>query len=118
MAATGCDLVLGARRFKKLEALADELRGAGVKVLPLEVDLTSVEQIEAFTRAAQAEFTARRYDSAMEHVTAVLEGDPRNVEALPQRAHSLQPLGLALRDQPVGADVGHQAQLAANRPPD
>jgi 3-oxoacyl-[acyl-carrier protein] reductase len=56
LAATGCDLVLGARRFKKLEALADELRGAGVKVLPLEVDLTSVEQIEAFTRAAQAEF--------------------------------------------------------------
>ncbi|HLV60678.1 MAG TPA: SDR family NAD(P)-dependent oxidoreductase, partial [Fredinandcohnia sp.] len=46
LAALGCNLVLGARRVDRLEALARELSGVEVRALPL--DVTSRESCEAF----------------------------------------------------------------------
>ena len=56
LAATGCNLVLGARRLEVLDDVAQELTGGGIEVLPLAVDLTSVDAIEVFTAAALERF--------------------------------------------------------------
>lgn len=56
LAATGCNLVLCARSAAKLDAVADELSGAGIDVLAVPTDLTSVEQIDDLARAALARF--------------------------------------------------------------
>lgn len=52
LAALGCNLVLGARRVDRLEALARELSGVEVRALPL--DVTSRESCEAFAAAIDA----------------------------------------------------------------
>lgn len=51
LAALGCNLVLGARRVERLEALRDELAGVEVRALPL--DVTSRESCEAFASAIE-----------------------------------------------------------------
>ncbi len=53
LAAEGADVALLARRGERIEALAEELRGTGVRALPIEVDVTERERAEeAVTRAA------------------------------------------------------------------
>ncbi len=55
-AGQGADLVITARRLEKLEALAAELRGLGVRVLPVKCDVTNTESVNAAAAAAEAEF--------------------------------------------------------------
>jgi short-subunit dehydrogenase len=58
MARHGCHLVLAARRLERLEALAAELEGSerGVTALPLQVDVTKLDQVETAVEA-----TLKRY---------------------------------------------------------
>ena len=54
----GGHLVVAARRRDRLEELTRELRDeTGVDVVPLEVDLTSPEQIESFFERASSHWT-------------------------------------------------------------
>ena len=55
-AGQGADLVITARRIEKLESLAEELRGMGVRVLPLKCDVTDRAQVDAAAAAAEQEF--------------------------------------------------------------
>lgn len=55
-AAQGADLVITARRLERLEALAEEIRGMGVKCLPLKCDVTDPEQVNQAAAAAEREF--------------------------------------------------------------
>ena len=52
----GADLVITARRIEKLEALAEELRSYGVKVLPLKCDVTDSAMVDAAATATEKEF--------------------------------------------------------------
>jgi len=56
LAGTGCNLVLAARTAAKLDAAAEELSAAGVEVLTVPTDLTSVEQIDALCAASLERF--------------------------------------------------------------
>lgn len=57
LAAEGMDVALGARRSKELEALARELEQEhGVDALPFEVDVRSLEQVQAFADATAEAF--------------------------------------------------------------
>ncbi|HEY43687.1 MAG TPA: SDR family oxidoreductase [Anaerolineae bacterium] len=53
MAQHGCHLVLAARRLEHLETLAEELEGVkrSVTVLPLQVDVTKLDQVEMVVEA-------------------------------------------------------------------
>lgn len=55
-AAQGADLVITARRIEKLEALAEVIRGMGVKCLPVKCDVTDTESVNAAAKAAEDEF--------------------------------------------------------------
>ena len=55
-AAQGADLVITARRLERLESLAEELRAAGVRVLPLKCDVTDSDQANEVAAASEAEF--------------------------------------------------------------
>lgn len=55
-AAQGADLVITARRLERLESLAEELRAAGVRVLPLKCDVTDSDQVNEVAAASEAEF--------------------------------------------------------------
>lgn len=48
LAAKGCDLVLGARRVERLEALAAELRPLGVQVTLASLDVTDRTSVDSF----------------------------------------------------------------------
>lgn len=52
----GADLVITARRLERLETLAEELRGLGVKVLPLKCDVTDSAMVDEVAAAAEKEF--------------------------------------------------------------
>lgn len=52
----GADLVITARRLDRLESLAEELRGHGVRVLPIKCDVTDTESVQAAADAAEKEF--------------------------------------------------------------
>ena len=52
----GADLVILARRVQKLEELKVELEKDGVKVLPIECDVTSTEQIDNAAKRTKEEF--------------------------------------------------------------
>ena len=52
----GADLVILARRLQKLEELKIELEKNGVKVLPIECDVTSTEQIDNAANKAKETF--------------------------------------------------------------
>lgn len=52
LSALGATVVLGARRFDRIKALADELVEAGGKALALGTDVTDVEQVKALVDAA------------------------------------------------------------------
>jgi NADP-dependent 3-hydroxy acid dehydrogenase YdfG len=56
LAAAGATLVLGARRTERLEALAEELRGTGARILTCHLDVTDRGSVEAFAQAGRAEF--------------------------------------------------------------
>lgn len=52
-------IVLAARRIDSLQALAQEIRvevGAGVKVVPAQLDVSKPEEIQSFIRNLPAEF--------------------------------------------------------------
>ncbi|MCX4269452.1 MAG: SDR family oxidoreductase [Lachnospiraceae bacterium] len=55
-AAQGADLVITARRLEKLEALAEEIRGMGVKCLPLKCDVTDSAMVDQVAAEAEKEF--------------------------------------------------------------
>ena len=48
----GCKLVLAARRMERLEEMAEEIHTAGGEALPLSVDVTKPEEINAMVKAA------------------------------------------------------------------
>ena len=52
----GADLVIMARRMEKLESVADELRGMGVKCLPIKCDVTKVDEIETAAKRVEDEY--------------------------------------------------------------
>jgi gluconate 5-dehydrogenase len=52
----GADLVITARRLEKLEALADELRKKGVRVLPLRCDVTDSKLVDEVAATVEKEF--------------------------------------------------------------
>jgi NAD(P)-dependent dehydrogenase (short-subunit alcohol dehydrogenase family) len=52
LAGAGANVALGARRLEKLEALANEMRTAGTRAVPITLDVTSVASVqEALARA-------------------------------------------------------------------
>jgi len=51
-AASGCKVVLAARRMERLEALAEKIRADGGEALPVPVDVTDRVQIERMVQAA------------------------------------------------------------------
>ncbi|MEM6535401.1 MAG: glucose 1-dehydrogenase [Pseudomonadota bacterium] len=56
LAEAGAAVILAARRKERLEALAEELRGEGVKALAVSMDVTDAASIEAARDAVEAEF--------------------------------------------------------------
>jgi len=54
LAGAGADLVLTSRTLKDVEAVAGELASAGRKILPLQADVTQVEDVEEAVRRAVA----------------------------------------------------------------
>ena len=52
----GADLVITARRIEKLEALAEELRKKGVRVLPLRCDVTDSKLVDEVAATVEKEF--------------------------------------------------------------
>lgn len=52
----GADLVLTARRVERLEALADELRACGGRVLPLQCDVTDSAAVDEIARVVEEKF--------------------------------------------------------------
>jgi len=56
LAAAGATVVLGARRTDKLEAVAQEIRASGGKVMTRRLDVTDRADVTAFADAALAEF--------------------------------------------------------------
>ncbi|TNM62628.1 SDR family oxidoreductase [Aliirhizobium smilacinae] len=56
LAKAGATVVLGARRTERLEALADEIRQGGGKVMTRKLDVTDRADVAAFADAARDEF--------------------------------------------------------------
>ncbi len=56
LAEAGADLVLAARRFQKLQQLAEDLRALGVRALPIEADVTRHHQVQQLVQAALREY--------------------------------------------------------------
>lgn len=56
LAAAGATLVLGARRQERLEALANELRGSGARVVTRHLDVTDRASVAAFAQAGRDAF--------------------------------------------------------------
>lgn len=52
----GADLVITARRAQKLEELAEEIRGKGVRCLPVQCDVTDSDQVDVAAKATEEEF--------------------------------------------------------------
>lgn len=52
----GADVVITARRLQRLEDLAEEIRGKGVRCLPVQCDVTDSEQVDAAAKATEEEF--------------------------------------------------------------
>lgn len=52
LAEAGADVVLAARRLEKLESLASELNGLGIKALPVATDVSQEPQVEAMVDTA------------------------------------------------------------------
>lgn len=52
----GADLVITARRIEKLEAVAEDLRQYGTKVLPVKCDVTVTEEVNEAVEKAVKEF--------------------------------------------------------------
>jgi NADP-dependent 3-hydroxy acid dehydrogenase YdfG len=72
LAAQGADLALVARRADRIEALADELRGTGVRALPIEADVTDRAQAEAAVARAADELG--RLDTVVNNAGVMLLG--------------------------------------------
>jgi len=52
----GADMVILARRLEKLEKVADEIRGLGVKCLPIRCDVTNTEDVKKAAEIVEKEF--------------------------------------------------------------
>jgi len=52
----GADVVILARRLEKLEKVADEIRGLGVKCLPIRCDVTNTEDVKKAAEIVEKEF--------------------------------------------------------------
>ena len=52
----GADLAIVARRVERLEALKEELKDTGVKILPVKCDVTSTEEINNAAETVEKEF--------------------------------------------------------------
>ena len=61
LAREGADLVLGARRQRTLDAVADEVSALGSKVRTVPTDITDPAQCEALAAAAAEAFAGRRH---------------------------------------------------------
>ena len=55
-ARVGANLVLGARRLDRLKEIASELSAAGVKVLPLALDVTAADSVTKFANLLREKF--------------------------------------------------------------
>jgi NAD(P)-dependent dehydrogenase (short-subunit alcohol dehydrogenase family) len=55
-AGQGADVVITARRLEKLEALAKDIRGMGVKCLPLKCDVTDSKMVDEVAATVEKEF--------------------------------------------------------------
>lgn len=55
-AGQGADVVITARRFEKLEALAEEIKAMGCKCLPLKCDVTDSAMVDEVAAKVEAEF--------------------------------------------------------------
>src|SRR5512140_983516 len=51
----GCPVVLAARRMDRLEQLASQIRASGGRALPVAMDVTQPEQIDAAVKGALSE---------------------------------------------------------------
>jgi NADP-dependent 3-hydroxy acid dehydrogenase YdfG len=56
LARQGAHLVIGARRLERLEALASDIRADGGTVAVQQLDVTDLEQMQEFLKAAQSRF--------------------------------------------------------------
>jgi NAD(P)-dependent dehydrogenase (short-subunit alcohol dehydrogenase family) len=56
LASQGACVAIAARRIDRLEALADEIRAAGGKALPVQMDATDADQLIGAVTTAEAEF--------------------------------------------------------------
>lgn len=56
LAANGATVVLGARRTDRLDAIADDIRASGGKVMVRALDVTKRDDVAAFVNAAHVEF--------------------------------------------------------------
>lgn len=72
LAAQGAGVALLARRGERIEALAEELRGAGAEALPIEADVGEREQAEAAVARAAEELG--RLDVVVNNAGAMLLG--------------------------------------------
>ena len=72
LAAQGADVALLARRSERIEALAEELRGGGVRALPIEADVGDREQAERAVAGAAEELG--RLDTVVNNAGVMLLG--------------------------------------------
>ncbi|SNZ14660.1 NADP-dependent 3-hydroxy acid dehydrogenase YdfG [Terribacillus aidingensis] len=56
LASQGAHLIIGARRVERLEALASDIRAEGGTVAVQQLDVTDLEQMQEFLKAAQSRF--------------------------------------------------------------
>ncbi len=72
LAGLGADVALLARRTERIEALAEELRGTGIRALPIEADVSERGQAEAAVARAVAELG--RLDAVVNNAGVMLLG--------------------------------------------
>lgn len=72
LAEAGADVVLAARRTDRLEVVAERIRAAGRRALPVTCDVTEPEQVEEMTERAVAEMG--RIDVLVANAGSVPEG--------------------------------------------
>ena len=124
LAGAGADLVLAARSAAQLDAVAEEIRSLGRRVLPLATDVIRRDQVDALAAAVRAEFG--RLDVLVNNAggglerRSILESDPDlwiedvtvNCISAYLVARALLPVMIASgggRVINVGSGMGHRA---------
>ena len=85
LAKAGAQLVLAARSADKLEQLASELRGAGIRVLAVPCDVTRAEDRDRLVERARREFDAIDVlvnNAGVEELGRYAEQDPATLERI------------------------------------